>query len=513
VAATTGGRNLASLLTATPQPLPKTVAPTPTVALTSSALQNLPTVTLAIPTINQGGQSPVALNNTTPVTTIDASLPPIIQKIQLGEAFNILMLGYGGSGHDGAFLTDTILLIHYDPSKKAVTMTNIPRDLWVYIPYGGTKLGFWGKINAAFSYVMESVSPTEAGLASRYSYSGDADKLDAAANLAKDVVEQVTGVPIDYWVTFNFNGFRKLVDAIGGVDVTVDTAFDDYEYPANDDSDIDASTMHIHFNAGLQHMNGERAIEFARSRKSIQDGSDFARSKRQMKLIQAIKEKMSQPSIFLKAFDIMDALQSNMRTSFSFDELHALFDYYRSPEGKNATTDILFVSQILGPNFLTDANSSNDNYYLSPIAGQGNYQDIQQWIETGFENPEVRAENVHIQIHNGTGLNKTVLNINPTLISLGFQEISLDYAASQIQTVITDYSNGKAKYSLQALENLFPDALVKHGIKTGQTGPDLTLTLGQNYAATLNADIKPSGSKASSSSSSQQNNSLLNGGN
>jgi hypothetical protein len=261
-------------------------------------------------------------------------------------------------------------------------------------------------------------------------------------------------------------------------------------------------------------MNGERAIEFARSRKSIQDGSDFARSKRQMKLIQAIKEKMSQPSIFLKAFDIMDALQSNMRTSFSFDELHALFDYYRSPEGKNATTDILFVSQILGTNFLTDANSTNDNYFLSPLAGQGNYQDIQQWIETGFENPEVRAENAHIQIHNGTGLNKTALNINPTLISLGFQDMTLDYAASLTQTVITDYSNGKAKYSLQALENLFPDALIKHGVKTSQTGPDLALTLGQNYAATLNAGIKPSGSKANSSSSSnQQNNSLLHGGN
>jgi len=488
ITATTGGRNVGSSLTAIPSKTPsRSLIPIsnptslPTVTAVAAAPTNQATTVLAQPTPNVGLSTPIV----TPIPTVAANLPAIVKKIQTGDPFNLMVLGYGGVGHDGAFLTDTILIIHYDAAKKAVVMTNIPRDLFVFVPYGGQHNGFWGKINSAFAYVMESSSPTDAGLSSRYSYGFNYTKLDAAANLTKDVVEQVTGVSIDYWATFNFNGFRKLVEAIGGVDITVDTAFDDYEYPANDNADVDASVMHIHFNTGPQHLNGERAIEFARSRKSAQDGTDFGRSKRQMKLIQALKDKMSQPSVLLKAFDIMDALQDNVRTSFTFDELHGLFDFYRSPQGKDASANLLFVSQILSTNLLYD--QPTNGYILLPNAGQGNYQEIQQWIEQGYENPQVRSENASLQVHNASGITKYNTTLPSLLDNAGFQDVGLDWSPTQTQTVITDYSLGKNKYSLQALQNLFPNATIKTALKSNQSGPDLAITIGQNYGKVSNS--------------------------
>lgn len=486
ITATTGGRNAESLL-ATPTPRLNTPTPIATTTIpptTAPAQTTLATVTAA-PTATPQPPTPTA----TPVP----NYAPIVQAIRAGQTFNLLVLGYGGTGHDGAYLTDTILLLHYDPTQHAVVMTNIPRDLYVFVPYGGPKVGYYGKINSAFSYVMNASSPEAAGLSDRYNFTDDTSKVDAAANLAKDVVEQVTGQRIDYWATFTFDGFRKLIDAIGGVDVTVDTAFDDYEYPANDDADVDASVMHIHFDAGPQHMNGERAIEFARSRKSLQDGSDFARSKRQMKLVQAVEKKMSDPSIFLKVFDIMDALQGSVRTSFTFDELHALFDYYRSTEGKAASSDLKFVSQILDDqNLLYDSSTSSGDFILLPNAGNYDYEDIHNWVQAGYTSPSIRAENANVAVMNGTGTSQYNAALDSMLQGAGFWGYNIKWANTITQTTITDYTKGQDKNTLTALLNLFPGSVVKQGTDraSGATGPDIVLTVGQDFVDTMNGTQK-----------------------
>lgn len=479
ITATTGGRNETSLLptstvrkaTATPVATSATIAPT--LAPTQAAVA---TVTPA----------PTATPQPTATATPVPNLAPIIQAIKAGQTFNLLVMGYGGVGHDGAYLTDTMLLIHYDPTQHTVVMTNIPRDLYVFVPYGGPQTGYYGKINSAFSYVMNASSPSAAGLSDRYSFTDDTSKVDAAANLAKDVVEQVTGQRVDYWTTFTFDGFRKLIDAIGGVDVTVDKTFDDYEYPANDNSNVDASVMHIHFDAGPQHLNGERAIEFARSRKSLQDGSDFARSKRQMKIVQAVEKKMSDPSMFLKVFDIMNALQGTVRTSFTFDELHALFDYYRSTDGKAATSNLKFVSQILDDqNLLYDSTTSTGDFILLPQAGNYNYQDIHDWVQGGYTSPDVRSENANLEILNGTGTSKYTSNLSSTLEGAGFWGFNTRWSPTVTQTVITDYTKGQDKNSLTALLNLFPGSVLKQGTGTSSSGLDIVVTIGQDYVDSI----------------------------
>jgi LCP family protein required for cell wall assembly len=475
------GRNEASLLTVTPK-VKATATAVPTIAPTpTSAPQNVTEAPLVLPTL-----PPIPTATPVPPTPTPANLPAIIQKIKQGEQISVLVTGYGGGQHDGAYLTDTILVMTYDPDKNAVTMVNVPRDLYVFIPYGGPKIGFWGKINSAFGYVMNLQNSN--GLSSRYRFNANdpKTKVDGAINLLKDVVEQVTGIPIDYWATFSFDGFRKFIDAIGGVDVNVETTFDDYEYPANDDPNIDASVMHIHFDAGLQHMNGEKAIEYARSRHSVQDGSDFGRSKRQMKLVQATKEKVAKPDIMLKAFGLMDALQGNLRTSLSLDEARALMDYFQG-EGAAAAKNILFVSQVLSTdNFLASGSTSDGAYILWPYAGQSNYKAIQEWLARGRDFPELRAESLKVQVQNGSGQQALMTRINSELEQNGIDTLNPAWANTASSTVIMDYSGGKSSSTLKAIMDVLPGVTVQTLKKPYPQAPDVVVLLGRDLTQTAN---------------------------
>lgn len=418
-----------------------------------------------------------------------ASLAPIIQKIKRGEKVSLLVAGFGGENHDGRYLTDTILQIVYDPVKNSATMVNLPRDLYVFIPYGGTKVGFWGKINSAFSYVMESRSPDNLSARYRFTPGDSKSQLDGAANLLKDVVEQVTYIPVDYWAIFSFDGFRRFIEAVGGVYVDVDVPFDDYEYPANDNPNIDAGVIHLHFDAGRQYMNGERAIQYARSRKSAQDGSDFGRSRRQMKLIGAVKEQAAQPETMLKVFGIMDALQGQIRTSLSLDDGRALLEYYRG-EGVRTLQGMTLVPQILSTNnYLTSDTTSDGAYILVPIAGQGNYKPLQQWLQRTLEFPELRAENLRVQVQNATGQNYNVIQeLNENLTRAGLETLDLAWAKQTTNSFIIDYTNGKSKNSLAAIKKFLPDVPVKTAEKPNQTTPDIVILLGKDISFAPDTD-------------------------
>jgi LCP family protein required for cell wall assembly len=463
---TFSGRNEESLLpTETPTIVPTA---TPTLATTKevSSVAPKPTVT------------PVPTATPEPVD-------PIIRKIKQGEKISVLIMGYGGGKHEGAYLTDTLIQVIFDPAHKAVSMINIPRDTWVYIPYGGKNIGFWGKANSAYAYVMNLDNPN--GLSTRYRFDSSKPntRIDSAAILTKDVVEGITGVKVDYWATVSFDGFRQFIDSIGGVYINVEKAFDDYEYPRNDDPAIDAGVMHIHFDAGRQYMNGEKAIQYARSRKSAQDGNDFSRSKRQMNVLSSVKEQVAKPDILLKAFPIMDALQGNVRTSLTFDEVTALANYFRSSEGAALSSKLTFVPLVLSStNFLYAGSTSDGAFILVPNEGQGNYKAIQDWIRSAMIAPELRREDLRVQVQNATGLNKPLTLATELLKQRGFTVAQSGWANIQTYTEIIDYSDGKGIETLKALRNVFPNAAIK--IKEvpwkGYNGPEVVVVLGKDYS-------------------------------
>jgi polyisoprenyl-teichoic acid--peptidoglycan teichoic acid transferase len=224
------------------------------------------------------------------------------------QRVNVVIMGFGGTGHDGAYLTDSMMVMSVVPSTGSTTLISVPRDLWVQVPPNS---GQYSKINTAY----------QDGLYNGYD-GQPAGKLAGGA-MAAQKISDVTGLDVKYWVTIDFTGFRKLVDAFGGVTVNVPTAFT-ANYPINDDPSINAGWKVIHFNAGPQHMNGEQAIEYARARYVIapaSEGTDFARSARQQLLIHAILARARQPGAWPGLLDATNALQQAMYSNLSLADL------------------------------------------------------------------------------------------------------------------------------------------------------------------------------------------------
>jgi len=183
----------------------------------------------------------------------------------------VMLLGVGGNGYYGKILTDTIILMTIrladDPGDSEVVLLSIPRDLWVEVPgIPGSR-----KINEAFKY-------------------GELREEGQGYAVLSEVLEEWTGIGSEYYAVGNFEAFESVIDAVGGVNVTVDRAFIDYSYPDGNLGYLSPLT----FEEGSTHLDGEKALQFARSRHGTNgEGTDFARSKRQQKIIIAFKEQIS----------------------------------------------------------------------------------------------------------------------------------------------------------------------------------------------------------------------------
>src|SRR5205814_3575079 len=132
-------------------------------------------------------------------------------------------------------------------------------------------------------------------------------------------VSQVIGQPVDYWVGVDFKAFREVVDALGGVRVEVPVALDDPYFPAGESNGM----MHIHINAGQQQFDGERALEYARSRETT---SDFDRSRRQQLVMLAVRQRVFSLNAIPRLLSLLGALQDNVRTNLRPAQMRQLAD-------------------------------------------------------------------------------------------------------------------------------------------------------------------------------------------
>ncbi len=466
------------------------IKPTPDVQASVSA-QALSNELFGTPTPGGTTAAVTTLPAVTPTPNFNSST--VVQKIKSGQPITVLLLGYGGFGHDGEWLTDTILVMRYDPKTKTILQFNIPRDLYVNVPTEGKNRGRFMKINSVFSYIMTMDKPAD-GLDARYRWTDSKNKQDGAANLVADSVEPVLGFQIDYWATLSFEGFRKFIDAMGGVEVDVERAFMDKEYPKNDNDKVDASYITIFFKAGVQKMDGETAIRYARSRKSEtpMEGGDFARSRRQMRLIQAVKEKALRENLVLKSLDYMGALQGNVRFSLEFGELTALANYFNG-EGKSLANDIKFSSEVLNDRFLDETSLPAEGYVLTPKEGQGKYTAIQRWVQSVISNADIRREGVYVQVLNSNGTIGIASKFTDFLLDKGFRvSQEQDGEGVRDQTEIVDYTQGGAPNTVARLKSFFPTL----NVKVTQLTPDKRPKNSPNEAAIqlyLGKDFKPAG--------------------
>lgn len=264
---------------------------------------------------------------------------------------NILVLGVGGSGHEGGDLTDAIALVSISANPPDVAIISIPRDLWID--------SLKTKINSLYHY-GEAKQPGGGGFV-----------------LAKSGISEVTGLPVHYAVLLDFSGFEKIIDYLGGLDVVVLKSFEDREYPIagkENDPCVPCRYETISFVAGKTHMDGSSALKFVRSRHSENDeGSDFARSSRQDQIVSALREKVLKSP--LKIYGLYQMAVKFISTDFS-SSLYPAFvkmalAVYKTPVRSTQITDFL----------LNPAIAERYDYQWVLVSKSGDWQSIWTYVK------------------------------------------------------------------------------------------------------------------------------------
>ncbi len=330
--------------------------------------------------------------------------------------YNILLLGYGGEGHDGPYLTDSIMVLHLDTKNNKALLVSVPRDLWVKLP---TKSGadFHTKINSVF----------QVGFIPNL-YSDIDKKYTQEAVLMKSVLSEVTGLNIDNYVGIDFQGFISAIDIMDGIDINVTKTFDDVEYPIDgkendlcgkeedfkkiekfldsEEDDVERAEKEnlfkekpeletffkditenppeafpcryekLHFDAGPTHMDGATALKYVRSRHSLQDGTDFGRAARQQHFLEAVKDKVFSIGFIPKIIPLLEEEKKHVKTDLSTDDIQKLLT-----EAKDVSQYRLNTFVPSGENYLEGTFTSTGQSALLPKAGEDNWTELRRGIQ------------------------------------------------------------------------------------------------------------------------------------
>ena len=235
----------------------------------------------------------------------NASIPPWDGK----ERLNILLIGSDQRPKEGTFNTDTLIVASIDPTTKQVAMFSLPRDSSdIPLPAGPLR-NYYGsvfpyKINSLFTRIRNRADLV-AGTNRTRGYNG-----------LKLVLGNLYKLDIKYFVEVNFDGFRKVVDAMGGVTINVQVPVVDNQYPSDS-----GRTARVYIPSGIQHMTGAQALVYARSRHG---SDDFDRGARQQRVISSMREQADVATIIPRIPDLIDALKATVRTDIPQSELAKL---------------------------------------------------------------------------------------------------------------------------------------------------------------------------------------------
>ncbi|MCX6784619.1 MAG: LCP family protein [Candidatus Komeilibacteria bacterium] len=363
------------------------------------------------------------------------------------DRINLIVGGIGGEGHDGRYLTDTIILASLKPSSQQISLVSLPRDLILR-----DETGRWSKINELYSL-------------------GKTTKAEPAGKYLLTQVSQNLDLPTPYYLVIDFSGFSKLIDDLGGIDVTIERSFTDYTYPTND-----FKTKVVSFKAGWQHLTGEQALQFVRSRHSPDnnEGSDFARSKRQQLVIKAIKEKVMSWQTLLspkKLTSLAQAFQNHLDTNITIDQFWHLYSIFKNFDVSNLFTFVLDDSP---ENFLVGGLAQNGAYVLQPKGGS--WEPITLLVKNILSRGQLAGENKKIVVLNGTPIENLAFTMSQSLRNLGFTVTNFANAPSKdfSKTVIYDFTTSTKKTTAELLTNFL------HGVQAPYL-PDVLQTLKKNY--------------------------------
>jgi polyisoprenyl-teichoic acid--peptidoglycan teichoic acid transferase len=342
--------------TGTIQPQPSADAATPTGTVPAATPTEIPTI-----------DPNLLVNTVVPFSTIDPSGSQILNNGQ--ETVNFLLIG-SDRRPGGSFRTDTMVIAILRPNDGQVSLISIPRDLWVSIPGWENQ-----RINTAYQH----------GISVDYPGGGP--------GLLKDTILYNLGIRIDHTAMVEFDGFRQIVDTLGGVDVPVSCAYTDWHLidPSYDPENENNWALYTN-GPGLIHMDGDLALWYARSR---QKSNDFDRGRRQQEVLRALFTQALQAGTLKRLPELYNDLNNTVETDLNLVDLLQLSLY--APKMTNADIRSYYIRPPLVTSWTTEGGAA----VLLP-----NEEPLQQMLTEALSasTKTVERQKTVIDVMNGTSI-------------------------------------------------------------------------------------------------------------
>ena len=398
-------------------------------------------------------------------TIISPIIPDEKQPLrgEQAERINILLLGAAGEKKPGGNLTDTIMVMSIDTKNKKVALLSLPRDFYAQIPNSES----YAKINSLYPIGL---------------------KQSDGVNLIKSAVSEILDEEINYYLVLDFDGFKKVINDIGGINITNERDIYDPRYPGPNYSYETFSLA-----KGFHTLDGETALKYVRERHNDPEG-DFGRAKRQQQVIQAVKNKIFSAKTFLNVMtlnDLLTTLGNSVRTDISFEEMDEFLSLSQEVDMQNITNVVVDAwkkDSLLKVSHVPTANAMM--FILVPRVG--NYSEIQDLSENIFDLNKIKkrqeaiaAEEAKIGIINQSGDSQLTYKIQSLIKDkLAIKDVRVAYSpASYVseKTTVLDNSNGAKLFTLDELIKKIPASLASQAPEIADSSDyDIVITIGKD---------------------------------
>lgn len=349
-----------------------------------------------------------------------------------GDPINFLVLGTDKREEERG-LSDTIIFMRLDPQKKRVTLVSIPRDSRVWVPGSGMD-----KINAAYS-------------------------LDGA-ELTITTVETFLEVPINHYVAVDFNGFKRLVDAIGGIYI-------DVEEPI-----LDPLAGPYIYQTGYQKLDGAHALAYVRTRNNPR--GDFYRIEHQQKFFRALMDQSLKLRNVLKIPEVTKIFVENVETDLTMEEMLSLADVASSIKEENVEmVTIAGNSETIGGVSYVIVDEQKLGLIIKALKERASLEAALG----GSEEVQVSPKDIRVEVLNGSGVQGIAHTVGDKLSSDGFEVVNVGNSNTDHAYTTIYYPVGKESRALKVKEYLGNYQIVSSDLPQFSSNIDVVVVLGDNY--------------------------------
>lgn len=381
---------------------------------------------------------------------------------------NVLLLGRGGTENVAPNLTDTIIIASVDLKTQKTSLLSIPRDFWV--ESNGSAM----KINSVYETARQLAIYN-----GKKADQAEAEGIKAVTNITRNIA----GVPIHKYLLTDYKAFRDIVNALGGVDVNVP-------------DDIYDGFTGWQFNAGQQKFNGDRALQYARTRQGSARG-DFDRNENQRRLLLAMRNKATSTGIIANPFklnSLANAVKKNFKTDLSVDEARKVFE--KTKDMKDSDIKSLDLAKEDKP--LVQTGNAGGLSIVQPVKGLLDYSDIRSYARSNMRDPYLMQETPSVTVYNGTGQAGVAQYVADVMSAYGYKVLVVETAVqNQPKTLVVKASDKKAPFTERFLFKRFGVVYTKDlpknvipPVKAGKTEKpkgDFVIVLGADFNKSANS--------------------------